>query len=116
MAPLCMATPIVVDYSVIPKTTFNPSAISKQANSDKLFLQQTSNSPSTQQQNDVAPPMTISASAKEFQPNQESQSNEGFQPNNELLPTKSPQQDKEPLLPLAFNFNGFHQTLSLIPL
>ncbi|OUR89732.1 hypothetical protein A9Q81_21005 [Gammaproteobacteria bacterium 42_54_T18] len=113
MAPLCIATPIVVDYSVIPKTIFTPPTESKPTHSNALLSPQTINELISQQQNDAAPPMSIRANAKEFQPNKELQSSEEPQSNDELLPTQSPQKDKETLIHLGFNFNGFHQTNTL---
>ena len=109
MAPLCMATPIVVDYSVIPKTTFNPSVVSKQPTPNALFSRQ----------NDATPPMSISADVvdsqanNEFQPNKAFQSGQKRQSNDDFSPNQASQQDKEPLIHLGFNFSGFHQTNTL---
>ncbi len=105
MAPLCLATPIVVDYSVIPKTTFNPSPVSKQLSPDILLSQQTADN-LIKQKNNVAPPVSIGASAKEFQANQ-------VQANNEFTLDKVSQQNKDSLIHLDLNFNGFHQTNTL---
>ena len=102
MTSLCIATPIVVDYSVIPKVTFNPSPVSKQL----------SPSPQTadnliKQQNNAAPPVSISIGTKEFQTDQ-------MLPSNNPLPLNEvSQQNKDPLIYLGLNFNGFQQTNSL---
>ena len=105
MASLCMATPIVVDYSAIPKTTYSPSTVAKQPTPGALFSQQ----------NDVAPPMSIGASVEAPQASQKRQSNNDFSPNqpSQQAPQQASQQDKEPLIHLGFNFNGFHQTNTL---
>lgn len=120
MRSLCMASPIVVDYSLNPKTTFNPSAVSKEKNPDKLISQQSSKSQNTQRHDD-APSKAIGINIKEFQPSQAFQPNQGFQshqefqnieefqPNNNLLPSKAPQEDKESIIQLGFSFNGFHE-------
>mgnify|MGYP007055201820 CR=1 FL=1 len=99
-----MATPIVVDYSVIPKATFTPSTMSKQAHLDKLLSQRATNKLTIQQKNDTASPVSISTNTKEFQPNDD------FQPNDGFLPNKDPQQGKENLIHRNFNFNEFYQT------
>ena len=106
MTSLCMATPIVVDYSVIPKITFNPSNISKQFAPDPLLAPQTADN-LIKQQNDDTPPVSISTGVKVFQTNQKLQSNDDVSSN------QVSQQNKDPLIHLGFNFNGFHQTNTL---
>jgi hypothetical protein len=107
MTSLCMATPIVVDYSVTPKTTLTTSASSTQSHSDDSLSQQETNKLIIQQKNGTAPPVSISTNTKEFQPNDDFNLDDG------LLSNKDSQQEKDTLIHLGFNFSGFHQPISL---
>ncbi len=104
MISLCMATPIVVDYSVTQKTPLTPSSTLKRTLSDSSLSQQATNRLIIQQKNDIASPVSISINVKEFQPNGD------FQPSDAPLPNKGPLQEKAPLNHFDFNFNDFHQT------
>jgi hypothetical protein len=104
---LCMATLIVVDYSVAPNITFTPSATSKQADSDKLLSAQETNKLIMQQKNDSAPPMSTSKNVKKLQFDGD------FQTIDDLPLNKDPQQEKELLKNIGFDFDGIQQTSSL---
>jgi hypothetical protein len=104
---LCMATLIVVDYSVAPNITFTPSATSKQAGSDKLLSAQETNKLIIKQENDTAPPMSTSKNVKELQFDGD------FQTIDDHPLNKDPQQEKERLKNIGFDFDGIQQTNSL---
>ena len=102
IASLCVATPIVVDYSVIPKTLYNPSSESKQTLPDTLLSQQAANGLITQQRNNAAPPMPISTNTVDLQPS------------DEFLGMNESPQEKQPTTHINFNFDGFLQTNTLV--
>jgi hypothetical protein len=104
---LCMATLIVVDYSVAPIITFTPSGTSKQAGSDKLLSAQETNKLIIQKKNDTAPPMSTSKNLKELQFDGD------FQAIDNLPLNKDPQQEKERLKNIGFDFDRIQQTNSL---
>lgn len=101
IASLCVATPIVADYSVIPKTLYNPSSESKQTLPDTLLSQQAANGLITQQRNNTAPQMPINTFSADLQPR------------DEFLRMKASPQEKNTTTHFNFDFDGLLQTNTL---